>query len=114
MTFADAWNILTGGKGAATSYLKAKTYQTLYDEFNPVVVESLNKFGAVDYWATAANTYNKLPFSSTKANPRIDDYVTKSALDGLFSMVTEKENDIRSNPIARTTDLLRKVFSRAK
>ena len=114
MSFADAWNILTGGKGAATSYLKEKTYQTLYSEFNPVVVESLNKFGAVDYWAQAANTYNKLPFVSGKANPRIDDYVTSKALDGLFSMVTEKENDIRQNPVARTTDLLKKVFSRAK
>ncbi len=115
MSFADAWNILTGGKGAATNYLKEKTYQALYSEFNPVVVESLNKFGAVDYWSQAANAYNKIPFmSGPKANPRIDDYVTTKALDGLFSMVTEKENDIRQNPLSRTTDLLKKVFSRAK
>lgn len=112
LTFADVWNILTGGKDAATQYLKQKTYSQLYNEFNPVIVQSLDKFSARQYWGDAVNTYNKIPFIKEKANPRLDDYVTNEALKGLFSMVAEKEKDIRENPIARTTDLLRKVFAK--
>jgi hypothetical protein len=114
MSFADAWQILTGGKGAATSYLKEKTYQSLYAEFNPVIIESLDKFQARKYWGDAVGIYNKIPFMQQKANPKLDDYVTTEALNGLFSMVEQKENDIRENPLERTTALLKKVFARAK
>ena len=114
MSFADAWNILTGGKGAATSYLKEKTYQNLYSEFNPVIIESLDKFEARKYWGDAVGFYNKIPFTQQKVNPKLDDYVTTEALKGLFSMVEQKENDIRENPIERTTALLKKVFAKAK
>lgn len=110
MTFTDVKNILMGEKNAATQYLHKTTYNKLYDEFHPVILQSLNKFGAVDYWADAVNTYNSIPFVK-KMNPQIDDYVTQKALAGVFDMVEKKELDIRTNIKARTTDLLRKVFS---
>ena len=112
ITFADVWNILTGGENAATNYLKEKTYIKLYGEFNPVIIQSLDKFSARQYWGDAVNTYNKIPFIKEKANPKLDDYVTNEALKGLFSMVAEKEKEIRQNPIARTTELLKKVFAK--
>jgi hypothetical protein len=112
MTIADAWSILRGDKNAATNYLKQKTYDSLYGQFNPTIVESLNKFNAIEYWGKAVNAYNKFPLVTEKANPRLDDYVTKEALNGLFSMVAEKEKDIRENPVARVTDLLKKVFAK--
>ena len=111
MTFTDALNILMGDKNAATSYLKRTTYDQLYQSFNPVIVQSLDKFEARKYWGDAVNSYNKIPFI-TKVNPSLDDYVTTQALTGLFSMVEEKERDIRANPAARVTDLLRKVFAK--
>jgi hypothetical protein len=40
----------------------------------------------------------------------VDAYVTNKALDGLFLMVADEEKRIRENPIARTSDLLQKVF----
>jgi hypothetical protein len=40
----------------------------------------------------------------------MDQYVTDKALDGLFLMVAEEEKKIRQDPMARTTDLLKKVF----
>ncbi|HEB61784.1 MAG TPA: DUF4197 domain-containing protein [Bacteroidetes bacterium] len=110
MTFTDVKNILMGEKNAATQYLHRTTYNKLYNEFHPVILESLNKFGAVDYWADAVNAYNNIPFVN-KMNPQIDDYVTQKALAGVFDMVEKKELDIRTNIRARTTDLLRKVFS---
>lgn len=109
MTFNDVKNILFGDKNAATQFLHRTTYNSLYNEFNPVIVTSLNKFNALDYWSNAVTSYNKIPFV-TKMNPKLDDYVTKKALDGVFDMVEKKELDIRNNLASRTTDLLKRVF----
>ncbi|MFZ2897085.1 MAG: DUF4197 domain-containing protein [Saprospiraceae bacterium] len=111
MTFNDAMGILMGSQNAATQYLNRATYNQLYTEFNPVIVESLDKFNARKYWADAVNAYNKIPLVE-KANPDLDDDVTKQALTGLFSMVEKKELEIRTNIASRTTDLLRRVFAK--
>ncbi|MBK6620437.1 MAG: DUF4197 domain-containing protein [Saprospirales bacterium] len=111
MTFNDALGILMGNQNAATRYLQNATTNKLYAEFNPVIAESLDKFSARKYWADAVNAYNKIPLVE-KANPDLDDYVTKQALTGLFSMVEKKEIEIRSNIASRTTDLLKKVFAK--
>lgn len=109
MTFSDVRNILFGDKNAATQFLHRTTYNSLYNEFHPVILGSLNKFNALDYWSDAVNAYNSIPLVS-KMNPSLDDYVTRQALEGVFSMVEKKELDIRNNFAARTTDLLRRVF----
>ena len=111
MSFDDALGILMGEDNAATGYLNQATSQALYNEFNPVIIESLDKFNARKYWEDAVNAYNKIPFIE-KANPDLDDYVTQQALKGLFSMVEKKEKDIRVNVNARTNDLLKKVFAK--
>jgi hypothetical protein len=111
MTFADAMDILLGADNAATNYLQRTTYNALYQEFSPVIIESLDKFNARSYWADAVNAYNMIPFVE-RANPNLDDYVTNEALKGLFAMVEKKEKQIRTDVGSRTTDLLRKVFAR--
>lgn len=111
MTITDALGILKGDKDAATSYLKRVTYQQLYNEFNPVIVTSLDKFNARQYWSDAVNTYNRIPLVNDDVDPDLDDYVTNKALDGLFAQVAKEELDIRNNLAARTTDLLRRVFA---
>jgi len=111
MTIKDAWNILKGEDNAATQYLIRTTQPALYDEFKPVITESLNKFGALDYWASAVNKYNQIPLVK-KANPDVADHVTNKALEGLFKKIAEEENDIRHNFASRTTDLLKSVFAK--
>jgi hypothetical protein len=111
MTFDDALNILMGPDNAATQYLDLKTHDPLYNEFHPVIVTSLNKFNAIEYWADAVNAYNKIPLVE-KVNPKLDEYVTEKALDGLFAMVAKKELQIRTDINSRTTDLLKKVFAK--
>lgn len=111
MTFTDAMDILMGSKNAATDHLSRSTYDPLYQEFNPVIVSSLDKFDARKYWKDAVDVYNKIPFIE-KANPDLDDYVTNEALKGLFSMVEKEELNIRTNISSRTTDLLKKVFAK--
>ncbi len=111
MTFRDAMNLLMGDKDAATRYLEKTTFTELYDSFKPVIIESLDKVNAREYWRSAVTAYNKIPFTQ-KTNPELDDYVTNKALTGLFGEIEKKEADIRENPAARTSDLLQKVFSK--
>jgi len=110
MTFQDAMGILKGQKNAATTYLNNATYSQLQNEFQPVIVRSLNKMGALDAWTKVVNKYNQIPLV-TKVNPQLDQFITEKALVGLFSMVEKEELNIRQNISARTSDLLKKVFA---
>jgi hypothetical protein len=40
----------------------------------------------------------------------LDQYVAGKRLEGLFVLLAEEEKQIRTNPAARTAELLRKVF----
>lgn len=111
MTFKDAMNILMGNKDSATRYLEKATYDQLYKEFKPVIVASLDKFKARDYWRGAVKAHNKLPLTKD-ITPELDDYVTQQALAGMFGLVEKKEANIRGDKALRTTDLLKKVFAK--
>ncbi len=111
MSFSDVMNILMGEKNAATNYLNTNTNQSLYNEFKPVIGNSLSEVGATKYWTEIVTAYNKIPMVK-KANPDLNDYVTKEALKGMFGMIAEKELDIRKNPMSRGSDLLKKVFAK--
>ncbi|RAV28838.1 DUF4197 domain-containing protein [Sinomicrobium soli] len=110
ITFADARDILLGADNAATSYLQRTTEKQLYDKFSPVINNSLSKVGATDVWANLINKYNTLPLTSN-VNPDLTDYVTGQALEGVFTMISVEEKEIRNKASSRTTDLLRKVFA---
>jgi len=110
MSIEDGLKILRGGNDAATQYLKSKISAALTAAFRPVVSASLDKVGATKYWADIFGTYNKLPMTFKKVNPDLPAYVTERALNGLFIAIAEEESKIRSNPAARTSDMLQKVF----
>ena len=109
MTIQDAWAILRGEKDAATQYLKKTTSAQLKEKFKPVIQQSLNKVNATKYHGDLVNTYNKIPLVQ-KVNPNLDEYATDEAIKGLFVMIAKEEKNIRENPVARTTELLKKVF----
>ena len=109
MTLTDAMGILKGEDNAATKYLNKATYAALTAKFQPIIKVSLDKVGATQYWNTVFTNYNKIPFI-TKVNPDLVAYVTEKALNGLFIQVAKEELLIRKDPLARGTDLLKKVF----
>lgn len=109
MSIQDGIGIVRGGQGAATNFLKNATTQALTNAFRPEIQNSLNKVGATRYWADIVNIYNKVPMVQ-KMNPDLASYVTERALNGLFITIADEENKIRTNPGARVTDLLKKVF----
>lgn len=109
MTVQDAWGILRGNDDAATQYLKRTTSSALKDKFKPVIKEALNKVNATRYYGELVTRYNQLPLVQ-KVNPDLEDYATEKAMEGLFLMIAKEEKNIRENPLARTTELLKKVF----
>jgi Protein of unknown function (DUF4197) len=108
MTVTDALNILKGSDTAATGYLRKTTSPELITAFRPVIEESLKKVDATKYWTDVFSAYNK--FTSNPVDTDINSYVTTKALDGLFYYVAQEEKDIRKNPAARVTDILKSVF----
>jgi len=110
MTIQDAWSILKGNDDAATQYLNRTTSPLLKDKFMPVVRQSLSKVNATRYYTDLVTKYNKIPLVQ-KVNPNLDEYATEKAIQGLFIMIAKEEKNIRKNPLARTSELLKKVFS---
>lgn len=127
MTIADAKSILSGTNNAATTYFRRTTETNLYTRFLPIVKKATDTAGVSSAYKKVLDTAGlsgdtgKLisslgAFGGKQFDPKsldLDDYVTRKALDGLFSMVAEEEKRIRANPAARTTDLLKKVFGAA-
>lgn len=111
MTIQDAWNILRGQDDAATQYLKRTTSSELRSRFQPIVAKSLDDVEATKYYGDLVNTYNKIP-GVQRVNPDLESYATDKAIEGLFLLVADEEKNIRENPVARTTELLRRVFSK--
>lgn len=110
MTIADAIEILKGPKNAATEYFRRKTADQLVKAFTPVVTSSLEKFSATKYYGDMVTAYNNFPTTAQKLNPNLPAYVVDKAVNALFDQIAAEEANIRANPVARTTEILKKVF----
>jgi len=111
MTFQDAKKVLTGGDTAATDYLKAKTSEKIYMAFKPIVSSAMNDVGVTRSYKDLTGKA-KLTRLLKDESLDLDRHVTNKALDGLFYMVGQEEKKIRTDPAARVTELLKKVFGR--
>lgn len=112
LSVQDGFKILNGGQGAATNFLKQQTQTALYNAFLPKVKAATSKVGLTAYWnplITKYNTAAKLT-GAQQLNPDLDAYITQRAIEGLFVLVAQEEDQIRANPAARITELLAKVF----
>ncbi len=111
MTLEDVRGILSGGNTAATDFFRGKMRDNLYKAFKPVVSQKIGEVGATRAYKDMMGRYENVPFVGGQSLD-LDDYVTNKSLDGLFYTVGEEEKKIRTNPAARTTDLLKAVFGR--
>ena len=114
MTLTDAINIVRGGDTSATHFFRTKTTSKLTAAFLPVIKSSLSKVNATKYYGDIVNTYNNFPTTFKKINPDLPSFVTDRATNALFDLVAKEEKNIRENPIARTTEILKKVFGGLK
>ncbi len=111
MTVDDAKRIYDGPDNAATAYFKEKMSPSLSQAMRPVVDSSLAEVGAIQTFDAAMEKYRGLPFvPDVKAN--LSEYVVAKGMDGIFHYLAVEEAAIRKNPAKRTTELLKKVFTR--
>lgn len=110
MTFEDARAILNGGQTSATEYFRNKTGDKIYEAFKPVVTSSMKDVGVARSYSQITEKYERIRFAGIMPSFDLDHYVTTKAVDGLFSMLGEEEKKIRTDPAARGTELLKKVF----
>jgi len=110
MTISDAIGLVKNGDTSATHFFRLKTTDKLIAAFLPVIKSSLDKVDATKYYGDIVTTYNNFPTTFKKINPDLPGFVTGKATDALFDLVAKEELNIRQNIVARTTDLLRKVF----
>lgn len=110
MTISDAIGLVRNGDTSATHFFRVKTTDKLIAAFMPVIKSSLDKVEATKYYGDIVNTYNNFPTTIRKINPDLPGFVTGRATEALFDLVAKEEVNIRQNIVARTTDLLRKVF----
>ena len=109
LKFIDALKILNGPDNAATQYLRDNSSDNLYNLFYPNVKNEIKNTGVQKKLDVILKKYNKIPFVK-KAGFDLSDYITIKTIDGIFHLITEKEKEIRRNPEARVTELLRKIF----
>lgn len=113
MTIEDARKILQGGDTSATEYFKEKTGQKIQTAFKPVIQSSMQDVGVARSYNNMLSRLNTIPLGSAAVGSLdLEEYVTTKAVDGLFYMVGEEEKRIRTDPAARATELLRKVFGK--
>jgi hypothetical protein len=109
MTFDDARGILKGGNTAATKYFKDKTSDRLTAAFRPIVESSMSQTGVMQKYKALSSQVPSLPFGGAQLFD-INAYVVSKSLDGLFYVLGQEEQKIRTNPAAQVTPLLKQVF----
>jgi hypothetical protein len=112
MSIADGFNILKGADNAATVYLKDKTTTQLTQKFSPIVQKAIDKVGVTKQWNPIITKYNGIMklTGGDQLNPDLNAYITERAIKGLFVLIEDEEKKIRKDPIARVSDILKKVF----
>ena len=110
MTLEDAIGLVKNGDTSATHFFRTKTTDKLIAAFLPVIKSSLDKVQATKYYGDIVNTYNSFPTTFKKINPDLPSYVTEKATVALFDLISKEEVNIRTNFVARTTDILKRVF----
>jgi hypothetical protein len=109
MTIQDGKEILTGGDDAATRYFRRQTEAGLSARFLPVVQRATKKVRLADAYNQFAGKGVRLGLIRAE-DANLDQYVTRKALDGLYTTIADEERAIRANPFDQRQNTLRKVF----
>ena len=132
MSLVDAQGILSGGNEAATNYFKANTTDSLKKLISPIVQETMKENNVASYYDTINNVYKSSAkglvensgimsmaknfgvdsYIPTSSDESLDSYITTKTIDGLFTIIGQKEAAIRANPVEQTTSILKQVFGK--
>ncbi len=91
VTLKDAIGIGTGGKTAATDYLRKTSGDEITAKLQPLVTAALEKSGVLQQ-TSQLSSFGMTP-------EKIRDYVTKKTSDGIFTYMGREETHARENPV---------------
>ena len=111
MSLEDAKGILNGPDDAATQYFRKQNEVQLNGAILPIVQDTTAQTGVTSAYKKMTGSIGFLPQFSGLSSLDLDHYVAQKTLDGLFLKLAQEEKLIRHDPVARSTELLRKVFS---
>jgi len=111
MSLTDAKELLNGPDDAATNYFRTKNSAQLEKVISPIVSKTMDDVGVTKTYKKLVSKADFLGDYIDKDSLDIDAFVTEKTMDGLFLKLAEEEAKIRKDPVARSTDLLKKVFS---
>jgi hypothetical protein len=115
MSIREAAQILiTDNTHAATDYFKTNMSPELMVAFRPIVDSSIRTEGANTDWKKITDVYNKIPFINKPLETSLTDFIAARAIDGMFSIVANEEEQIRTKYEFRKTDMMKKVFGYAE
>lgn len=118
MSLEDVRGILSGSDDAATQYLREHAGPQLREAILPIVSSTTDSAGATSAYKTLKTEADGmlgglggLGGLVDTGSLDLDGYVADKTLDGLFMKLAAEEKLIREDPLARTTDILKTVFS---
>jgi hypothetical protein len=112
LTISDAINIVRGPDTAATDYLRERTTTSLSSLFAPIMENALADTGALRLVDDVERQVPLALLGSSGVDLKSDliNHGVDFGLRGVFHFIAEEEKAIRSDPAARTTAILRRVF----
>ena len=115
MSIKNAVNILvTDNTHAATEYFKTTMSPELMVAFRPIVDSAINVEGANKDWSQIVNVYNKIPFINKPLENNLTDFIAARAIDAMFGIVANEEEQVRTKYEFRKTDMMKKAFGYAE
>jgi hypothetical protein len=110
MSVEDAKAILGGPDDAATRYFQKHTETALTKKIRPIVEQATEKAGVTSSYKRMMAQAGGLSSFLSRDVTDMDGYVTRTTLDGLFVMVAAEDRHSRETPMARGSELIKKVF----
>ena len=113
MSVTDAVSLVQGPQTAATDFLKRQAMPKLVKTFTPIIDDTLSQTGAFALVDNISGQLSNIPFTrglAGDAKQNLTEKGVEGGLDGLFHYVGKQEAQIRNNPGARSSAILRQVF----
>ncbi|HBM86532.1 MAG TPA: hypothetical protein DD423_07135 [Opitutae bacterium] len=121
LTMEDLNQLWKGEEDAITRFLEKRSRSQLAERMLPLIAAATDSTGATRSYKQMEDALPKASgglFAKVQSFTGIgkegsfdlDTYVNEKALDSLFDAMAAEEKAIRENPLARSTDLLQKLF----
>jgi hypothetical protein len=110
LPFHDPHRILDSSDTAASDYFRGMAGKEITDAFTPIVHHAMERNGVIKQYRSVMK--NAPSGNALATDFDLDGYVVEKTLDGIFLMVSVEEKNIRTDPEARTSDLLKEVFAK--